>query len=504
MTEAPAPPQRSQPPASAARTSGTRARWATTVGVLLAFSSVPMALSGTTIAVPAIARDLGGGGFALTWVVTGYFLTASALMLVSGTLADVVGRRRVFGLGAACFGLGALGSALAGDIIVLDVARTVSGVGSACLMAAGGAMLGSVFTGRARTRAFAAVGTAVGAGLALGPALAGLIVGHLGWRALFGVLVTVAVVLLVAVAGMPESRGEQGRLDLPGALAYVAGVVLAVVGILQATDHGWASVSTVAPIGIGLGILALFARRQHHVANPLLDLSLLADRRLRGWLLAGLTLAVGTLGALSYLPVFLQATGRFGPETAGALMLFLTLPVLTLPTLTSILVERGVSPRSVLISSAMLITAGNLLLSRIQPDTSTALLATSLLLVGTANGILTGLIDPQTLSRVSAQHLGMASGLLNTVRSLGNTVTLGALAALLITQLSARTGDRSLASRIASGDLTDPSQIERFAQSLQVTLLAVAALCAGFGVASIWLTRPRRESRDHLDPGEAS
>jgi MFS family permease len=120
--------------------------------VLLAFASVPMALSGTTIAVPAIARDLGGGGFALSWVVTGYFLTASALMLVMGTLADIVGRRRMFGIGADCFGLGALGSALSADIVVLDLSRTVSGISSACLMAAGGAMLGSVFTGPARTR----------------------------------------------------------------------------------------------------------------------------------------------------------------------------------------------------------------------------------------------------------------------------------------------------------------------------------------------------------------
>lgn len=266
---------------------GSRAKVATVAGVLLAFASVPMALSGVTVAVPAIARDLDGGGFALNWVVTGYFVTASALMLVAGTLADIIGRRRMFGIGAGCFGMGALGSALADGIVVLDVARTVSGIGSACLLAAGGAMLGSVFTGRARTRVFAAVGTMVGAGLSLGPALAGLIVGHLGWRALFLMLVVIAGTLLAAATAMPESRGEQTRIDVPGALCYVVGLVLAMVGVLQATDHGWADVRVIAPVVAGVALLTVFVRRQRHISDPLIDVSLLADRHIAGWLLAG-------------------------------------------------------------------------------------------------------------------------------------------------------------------------------------------------------------------------
>lgn len=476
---------------------GVRARWATAAGVLLAFASVPMALSGTTIAVPAIARDLGGGGFALNWVVTGYFLTASALMLVAGSLADIVGRRRIFRLGAGCFGVGALGSALSTDIVLLDLARTVSGVGSACLMAAGGAMLGAVFTGRARTRVFAAIGTMVGAGLVLGPALAGLIVGQLGWRALFSVLAGVAAILLGAAAAMPDSRGEPTRLDLPSACCYIAGLVLTMTGVLQATDHGWTDPRVLGPIVVGTAALAGFVRGQRRLRDPLLDLTLLADRQITGWLLAGLTLAVGTLGALTQLPVFLQSTGRFGPEAAGALMLALTLPVLLLPPLSAALVGRGLPPRGILLTAAILITAGNLLLSRIQLDTSTGYLAGSLLLIGIANGILTGLVDPQTLGRVAPHRLGMASGLLNTVRAAGNTLTLAVFAALLITQLQVRIRDRALAGQIATGDLTDPAQIVPYSQSLQTTLLIVTAGCAVLGTAATVLTRPTPSILSH-------
>lgn len=459
------------------------------MGALLAFATVPMALSGTAVALPAIARDLGGGGFALSWVVTGYFLTASALMLVTGTLADIMGRRRVFAIGAGCFGAGALGSAVSADIVVLDLSRTVSGIGSACLMAAGGAMLGSVFAGRARTRVFAAVGTTVGAGLALGPGLAGLVVGHLGWRAFFALLAVVALVLLAAAAAMPESRGVQTHLDLLSALCYVAGMVLAMVGVLQATDHGWADVRVVVPVATGIGALALFVRRQRNVTDPLLDVSLLTDRRVTGWLLAGLTLAVGTLGALTQLPVFLQSTGRFSPEAAGVVMLALTVPVLALPPLSAVLVDKGMSPRRILVAAVVLIAAGNLLLSRVHPDTGTGLVAVSLLLVGTANGILTGLVDPQTLAHVPPHRLGMASGLLNTVRAAGNTVTLAVFVALLVTQLQSRVGDRGLAGQIAAGNLTDTSQIEPYAQSMRATLIVVAAVCTALGITAAALTR---------------
>jgi MFS family permease len=475
-----------------------RTKSVTLAGVLLAFASVPMALSGTTVAVPAIAREFDGGGFALNWVVTGYFITASALMLITGTLADIVGRRRVFGIGAAWFGAGALGSAMAGNIVVLDVFRTVSGVGSACLMAAGGAMLGSVFTGRARTRVFAAVGTMVGAGLALGPVLAGLIVGQFGWRALFLFLAAAAGALLVATAAMPESRGEQTRIDLPGALGYVAGLVLAMVGVLQATDHGWTDLRVIAPIVVGLALLTWFVRRQRRVSEPLLDVSLLADRHIIGWSLAAVTLAVGLMGALTQLPIFLQATGRFGPEAAGTIMLALTVPVLALPPLAAALVGKGLSPRTILIAAVVLLVLGNTLLSRTHPDTTTSLIVASLLLIGAANGILTGLVDPQTLSRVPQHRLGMASGLLNTLRAAGNTLTLALFAGLLITQLQSRLGDRALAARIAAGDLTHPSQIAPYSESLQTTLFIVAITCAVLGTTAALLTRPhhRQPHRD--------
>lgn len=467
-----------------------RTRIATALGVMLAFASVPMALSGTTIAMPAIARELGGNGFALNWVLTGYFATASSLMLVAGTLGDVVGRRRVFAIGAGCFGIGALASATAGNIVRLDLARTVSGVGSACLMAAGGAVLGSAFDGPARTRVFAGVGTMVGAGLALGPGLAGIVVGQLGWRALFGAFAAVSIVLLASSMAMPRSRGEQARIDLASAASYIVGFGAVMVGVLQATDYGWADPRVLLPIVGGAGLLVLFIHRQRRAEDPLLDLALLADPIVAGWLLAAFTLAFGTLGALTQLPVFLQATGAYSPEGAGIVMLAMTLPVLALPPAAAALVSKGVRPHAVLVCAVALIVVGNLALSQITPRTDTTFVVLALLVIGTANGIVTGLIDPQTLSQVPPHRLGMGSGLLNTVRAGANTITLAVVAAILITLLHTQVGNRELAVQIAAGTLTDTAQVADLADALRTTLLIVAVTCAISGTAAIALTNP--------------
>lgn len=152
----------------------------TLTSVLLGYLIVPMAMSGTSIALPRIAADLGGSGGTLQWVVTGYFLAASCLMLIAGSLGDLFGRRRIFAVGAVLYVVSTAAAAFAPHVLVLGAARTLSGVGAAGVMAGGGAILGSTFEGPARTRAFAMVGTSVGVGLAFGPTFAGWLVSALG------------------------------------------------------------------------------------------------------------------------------------------------------------------------------------------------------------------------------------------------------------------------------------------------------------------------------------
>src|SRR5690625_466058 len=159
--------------------------------VITGVALVAMSMSGTAIALPIIGRELDSSGPALNWVVAGYNLSFAAMTLVAGATADRAGRRRVFIVAAWMFAAGFLTTAVAPSILVLDIARIVSGVGGAGVMAAGGALLASTYEGAARNRAFAFMGTMAGVGIAVGPSLVGALIDLIGWRGSFGVFALV-------------------------------------------------------------------------------------------------------------------------------------------------------------------------------------------------------------------------------------------------------------------------------------------------------------------------
>ena len=148
------------------------------VGVVL----VAMSISGTAVALRSIGRDLNTSGSPLNWVVAGYNLAFAVMTLIAGSTADRIGRRRVFVVSALVFAAGFLGTVLSPAIVVTDMARVVSGVGGAGILAAGGAILASSYDGAARNRAFALMGTMAGVGIATGPTLSGLLISATGWR----------------------------------------------------------------------------------------------------------------------------------------------------------------------------------------------------------------------------------------------------------------------------------------------------------------------------------
>jgi len=453
----------------------------TLAAVLLGFLVVPMAMSGTSVALPQIAGDLKAGSGALQWVVTGYFLAASCLTLVAGSLGDILGRRRIFRIGATLYVACSFGAAVADNIILLDIARVVAGVGSACVLAGGGAVLGSTFSGAARTRAFAGVGTTVGIGLAFGPTAAGWLVGAFGWREMFAVFGGVGVLVLLGTFFMRESRAdERPKVDLYGTIAFVLGFVALMYGINQASQEGWASFTVLGCLAAGLAVLVVFHQIERSTSDPVLDLGLMRNRPFLGWLLAALTMSVGTVGVLVYLPTYLQGAGRLTAGEAGVIMLAMTVPVLLVPPLSGRLVNMGVRPRMLIVTALLLMAAGNAWLTVLSPGSRLLELMGPLILLGSGNGIATALVDPQAMNLVDADRVGMASGLLNTVRGGANTLALAVFGAALVSLIQVDVGKRSLAGRIAAGDLGGGNQgvlARHYTDAWHVVLLVVAGTC---------------------------
>ncbi|MFG3703264.1 MFS transporter [Micromonospora sp. NPDC047670] len=492
-----------------------RVRAALTLGsVLLGYLVVPMAMSGTSVALPHIAADLGGSGAALQWVVTGYFLAASCLMLVAGSLGDLVGRRRIFTIGAVVYAVSTAGAALAPHVLLLDAARTLSGVGAAGVMAGGGALLASTFEGSARTRAFAMVGTTVGVGLAFGPTLTGWLVSALGWRAMFGAFAGVGVLLVAGTRVMRESAADRRpRFDLPGTAAFVLGVVGLMYGANQVAGAGWTSPVVLAYIGAGLLLLVLFGFLERRTDHPVLDLALLNNGPFLGWLLAALTTAVGTVGVLVYLPTYLQGAAGFSAGDAGTMMLAMTLPVLAVPPLVGRLVNQGVSAKRLIVLAIALIAGGNAWMTVLGPGSGVAELLGPLLLIGVGNGLAAALVDAQAMEHVAADRVGMASGLLNTARGGANALALAVFGAALISLMQSQIGGRELAGRVTAGDLSGGSRpllIEQYTSAWHTVLWTVATLCAISGVVVHRLLTARVAERagtgdpdmDPTDPGE--
>lgn len=473
--------------------------------------TLPMTMSGTNVALPGIGTDLDATGASLQWVLTGYFLASAAFMLVAGSLGDMFGRRKIFALGAAIWTAGVVGSAAAPNILLLDVARTVTGIGSAGVLVCGAAILSSTFEGATRTRVFAAMGTTAGVGLAIGPSMSGLMIDELGWRMSFGVFAAVGLVLLAGTFFMRESRAdERPQLDKPGMVTFILGLALLLYGISQSQKVGWGSPQVLVPLLAGLALLALFIRIEGRSRRPVLDLSLMRNRRYMAWCLSALVMGLGSVPTTMFLPTFLQGVNQTSSSQAGLIMLMSTAPVLVLPPLSGWLVNRGVSPRHLIAVPLLLFAAGNAWLTTLHPGISPLGLLGPLVMIGAGSGLAVGLIDAQAMGLVPAAKAGMASGFLNTIRGGANSLLIALFGAVLGALILARIGDADLAGKVTAGNITGPDRAflaDQFTDSYRILLWGTAVICA-IGAITVHLMlapsrRPAVPTSEPSDPREA-
>lgn len=462
--------------------------------VLAAVVLVAMSISGTAVALPSIGRDFDTSGSPLNWVVAGYNLAFAAMTLVAGATADRVGRRRVFVGTAIVFAGGFLATALSPSIVITDVARIVSGVGAAGMMAAGGALLASTYDGPARNRAFALMGTMAGVGIAIGPTLCGLLVSATGWR---GSFVGFAIFgLLVAVGGtrLRESRSPGGSTDWLGSILFVAALSILMYGVLEAPARGWTDPRIVVSLLVGLLALVVFATVQRRTEAPVLAPALVMNRQFMAWSLATVTTSIGFLGVLVFLPTYLQAATGLSPAVAGLTMLFLTAPVLVMPMIAVSLVNKGVSARLLILLALAFVVAGNLSLMALRPGNTVAVIVVPLLLIGIGMGASFGLTDGQAMGLVPPDTVGAAAGFLNTLRGAAEALVIAGFSASLLGFLTSKLdGDTSRAAAVSSGRVSDQAQTELDAltSSWQLTQLCISILCLTLSlvVASLMLKR---------------
>ena len=301
-------------------------RW-TLVASILGSAMAFVDGSVVNVALKAIERDLGGGLAAQQWIIDAYLLTLGSLILLGGSLGDIFGELRVFGVGVASFGVASVLCAVAPDSTSLIVFRGVQGVAGALLVPASLAVLTATFTGAERGAAIGTWTAWSGISFVIGPLLGGWLVGAASWRAIFVINVPIALATLALVfrlGGMRQSRQPDLRIDFVGGLLGVVGLGLLVAGFIEQPRYGWGSPLVAGGIAGGAAALAAFVAYELWMPMPMLPLRLF---RLRNFSVTNVeTFAVygGLTGMTTFMALFLLEFARYSPLHAGLALLPIT------------------------------------------------------------------------------------------------------------------------------------------------------------------------------------
>ncbi len=293
-------------------------------GLVLAVSSLAAFLAFldvtiVNIAFPAITAAFPAAAPAdLSWIFTAYNVTFAALLVPAGRLADLRGRRRAFLAGLALFGVASAACAAAPTVGMLVAARALQAVAAALLAPSSLALLLPAFPPERRGFAVGTWGAMGGIAAATGPALGGLLVDTLGWRSVF--LVNLPVVALTIVAGalvMTESRDRSSRLPDPLGIPLLGGGVALVAWGIVGGETSWTAPGTLARLGGGLVLLAVFAWRSHRVANPLVEPALFRVRAFRASVMGYLVFSGAFYALLLANVLYLTGVWHYGVLLAG-------------------------------------------------------------------------------------------------------------------------------------------------------------------------------------------
>ncbi|MEU8612459.1 DHA2 family efflux MFS transporter permease subunit, partial [Actinoplanes sp. NPDC048791] len=373
------------------------------------------------MALPSLRADLDASVSSLQWVLDAYTLVLASLLILSGSTADRVGRRRTFQTGLALFTVGSLLCSVAPGLGWLIVFRMVQAVGGSMLNPVAMSIITNTFTEpRERARAIGVWGGVVGLSMALGPVLGGLLVAGLGWRSIFWINVPVGVAAIVLAAlYVPESRAEHPRrIDPVGQVLVLLVLASVTFGIIEGPNAGWGSPLIVGCFVLGAVALVSLLAYESRRTEPLLDLRFFRSVPFSGATVIAVC-AFGALGGFLFLnSLYLQEVRSLSALQAG----LYTLPMAALTAVIAPLSGRMVGargPRLPLILAGSAIALAMLPLTRLTADTPVWLLFTAYAMFGFGFGMVNAPITNTAVSGMPRAQAGVAAAIASTSRQVG-------------------------------------------------------------------------------------
>src|SRR5215213_6201606 len=443
-------------------------KWWTLLAVCVATFMLIVDVTIVNVALPSIQRDLDASLTNLQWVVDAYALMLSALMLTAGSLADRLGRKRVFVLGVVVFTVASLLCGLAPDATFLHLARGLQGIGGAAMFATSLALIAQEFQGPQRGTAIAAWGATIGGAVAVGPLVGGALTDGFGWEWIFFVNVPIGIgTVILAETQAGESRDPDAkRLDFAGLVTFSVGLFALIYGLLRGNAEGWSSGIIVGSLAAAVLLLAAFVLVEWRQDHAMFDLNLFRKPAFSGVSYGTFAIGAGMFAMFLYITIYMQSVIGMTPLEAGVRFLPLTLFAFLVPLVTRNLVAR-IPTRVPLTIGLAMVGIGLLLMRGAQPDSEWTTLLAGFMVSGFGIGLSNPSIAATALGVVPAARSGMASGINNTMRIAGVAIGIAALGAIfqskitdslhsLLPQAPAGFADGVAASGTAAADQAPP------------------------------------------------
>jgi EmrB/QacA subfamily drug resistance transporter len=406
-------------------------KWLTLIVVCVAVFMLLLDITIVNVALPDIGRSLHADFSDLQWVIDAYSLTLAAFLLTAGSLGDLLGRRKVFVVGLAVFSLASLACGLSEDSTVLNLMRGLQGIGGAIMFAQSLALIAEAFHGRERGTAFGIWGATVGASVAVGPLLGGVITEGLGWEWVFFVNVPVgAVAIFLALRYIDEARDPDAPgIDWAGLVTFSGGLFLLVFALIRANPEGWGSTLIVSLFIGAVVLLVAFFVIEARVSNPMLDLSLFRVPTFAGASIAAFGLSASMFALFLYLTLYIQNGLHYSPLQAGLRFLPITLMSFFVAPIAGRL-SSTVPVRLLMGVGLLLVAIGLLLMQGLTVHSGWTALLAGFLVAGAGIGLVNPPLASTAVGVVPPQRSGMASGINTTFRQVGIATGIAGLGAV--------------------------------------------------------------------------
>ena len=406
-------------------------RWWALLVLCLSLLIVVMANTSLIVAAPGMTKDLGLSGSDLQWVIDGYTVPYAALMLVLGSIGDKYSRRGALVTGLVIFAGGSVMGSQVDQTGLVIAARAIMGVGAAVVMPATLSLLVAVFPRRERARAITAWTATSGLAIAVGPLVAGYLLGDHAWGSTFLINVPIAVVAVIgALVLVPPSKAENmGRIDYVGGLLSIVSVGSLVYATIEGPHFGWGAGPVTAAVVAGVGLLAFVAWELRH-PHPMLDVRKFRLRPFSGSMLAVLFFFFGTFGAIYYATQFLQFVLGYDALETGIRLLPLAGAVFLGAAITGRLTPK-LGMKAMVTAGMAIGTVGVFLLTQVDKSSTYTDFLPTMLLLGFAIGLSVSPATDTIMGSFPESELGVGGGANDTALELGGSLGIAILGSLL-------------------------------------------------------------------------